>query len=79
MPCPNRLYSSSAGLNPILHALVEKGGLATTKSKVLSEPSGYLKKGDDRELSCTIIAVGQLCRIMFILASAAVALSISCP
>ena len=67
------------GLKPLLHALMENGGLATTKSKVLSAPSCSLKCGLARMLSCQISAVGQSCRIMFILASAAVALSISWP
>ena len=31
-------YSSLAGLKPLLHALNENGGLATTKSKVLRRP-----------------------------------------
>jgi hypothetical protein len=52
---------------------------ATTKSKVLRRPSVPLKCGLERLLSCSISAVGQSCRIMFIRASALVALSISCP
>ncbi len=58
---------------------MEKGGLATTKSKVLRRPSVALKCGLERVLSFQISAVGQSWRIMFIRASAAVALSISCP
>ena len=50
-----------------------------TKSKVLRLPSRSLKCGAASVLSCQISAVGQSCRIMFIRASAAVALSISCP
>ncbi|MCY1302102.1 hypothetical protein D9M70_517450 [compost metagenome] len=63
----------------MLQALVENGGLATMKSNNLSLPSGSLKCGADRVLSFQISAVGQSCRIMFILAKALVALSISWP
>ena len=59
-------------------ALVEKGGLATAKSKVFIFPFS-VKYGLDSELSFQISAVGLSCKIIFILARAAVALSISWP
>jgi len=63
----------------LLHALVENGGFATTKSNVFSRPVLTVKCGLARVLSFQISAVGQSCSIMFIRARAAVALSISCP
>ncbi|MNN99767.1 hypothetical protein D3C81_2194970 [compost metagenome] len=83
MPKPKRSNSSSAGLKPLLQALVENGGLATTKSKRLSWPLNgpwaSVKYGAERLLSFQMVAVSQLCKIMFILAKALVALSISWP
>jgi len=58
MPSANLSYSSFAGSNPLLHAFVEKGGLATQKSNVFNFPSGFLKYGFDKVLSCQIIAEG---------------------
>jgi hypothetical protein len=68
-------------LNPLRHDFAEKGGFATTKSKVFSPPVGARKKGFARVLRPpgAISAVGALWRIMFIFARAVVATSISCP
>jgi hypothetical protein len=47
---------------PWLHALSEKGGLATTKSKVLRVPFACFQCGAASVLSCQISAVGLSCR-----------------
>ncbi len=60
----------------MLQRLSEKGGLATTKSKVLSV-SPSLNLGSVSVLPCMMSAVGLLCRIMFMRARPLVAASFS--
>src|SRR5262245_37386675 len=79
MPYSKRLNSSLFGLSPFDQALAENGGLATAKSKAIRLPSEFLKYGSARVLPRHSSAVGCPCRIIFIRASAQVALSISWP
>src|SRR5690554_7493805 len=79
MPQLKRPNSSSCGLMPLVQFLLENGGLATAKSKVFNWPLASFHCGDARVLPFQILAVALLCRIMFIRASALVALSISWP
>jgi hypothetical protein len=62
----------------VLQRLSLNGGLATTKSKVLSA-APTLNWGSDSVLPCTISAVGLSCRIMFMRARPLVAASFSWP